>query len=82
MSKSLLTLAAGLIATVLAGVALTAQDRVDMAMVARIRAEATSDPKFSRPSTTSPTSSAPGRPAAARTSRPPTTCARNSTRGA
>jgi carboxypeptidase Q len=39
MRKSFLTLAVGLIAC-LVGVALTAQDRVDMAMVARIRAEA------------------------------------------
>ena len=56
------------------------RDRVDLAMVARIRAEANRrGPKFSRPSTTSPTSPAPGRPAAEHTSRPPTTCARSST---
>jgi len=44
MRVSLLTLAAGLSAC-LVGVALTAQDRVDMAMVARIRAEANQQSK-------------------------------------
>jgi hypothetical protein len=41
MSKSLLPFVAGLIASVLGAAALIAQDRVDLAMVARIRAEAT-----------------------------------------
>src|SRR6185436_18847542 len=41
MSKSLLPFAAGLIASLLGAAALIAQDRVDLAMVARIRAEAT-----------------------------------------
>ena len=41
MRKTFLTFVAGLIASVLVAGALTAQDRVDLAMVARIRAEAT-----------------------------------------
>lgn len=41
MSKPLLPFAAGLIASIVGAAALMAQDRVDLAMVARIRAEAT-----------------------------------------
>ena len=41
MRKTFPTFVAGLIASVLGAGALTAQDRVDLAMVARIRAEAT-----------------------------------------
>ena len=41
MRKPVPTFVAGLIASVLGAAALTAQDRVDLAMVARVRAEAT-----------------------------------------
>ena len=49
MRHHCLTVAAVLLGTIAVGVALTAQDRVDLAMVARIRAEATERSKVLTP---------------------------------